>query len=186
MTWILHGLMAQALVYRWYSLVQAWYTDERVDWAGFGRDAAHVAELVAAVPSPDVFGHNDFNCYNIILAADDAVPIDFEYPHANPRGVDIANHFADTGRRCAVAYLGEDCEAAARDKLHLEELLHGLVANLHWANSSFLQVTTDAGTFHYKDNMFDRWSLLGALKTCAVETVEKRTKQRLSIGDVGN
>ncbi|OQR91720.1 choline/ethanolamine kinase [Achlya hypogyna] len=195
-------------VHHWFSLAQARYTEERVDWVVFGRDVALATELVAAVPSPVVFGHNDVNCGNVLLAGGDIVLIDFEYSHANPRGVDIANHFTEwcyffphtrpelgdpakyptaaEQRRFAQAYLGEDCEAAAVDELLLEVLVHGLVAHLHWALWAFLQAATHDGTFRYEDYALDRWRMFAAQRPCAIEAVAKRTEQRLATDNVGN
>ncbi|POM79912.1 Choline/ethanolamine Kinase, partial [Phytophthora palmivora] len=67
-----------------------------VDFQQLAKDVDDLEKILAQVPSPIVFSHNDLQYGNIMKNdAGDAVFIDFEYTSYNPRGYDIGNHFCE-------------------------------------------------------------------------------------------
>ncbi|RHZ22248.1 hypothetical protein DYB37_002978 [Aphanomyces astaci] len=163
------------------------------DVDAMAADIAALEALLATVDSPVVFCHNDLQYGNIMLSTstgqdkdgEDAVLIDFEYSHYNPRGYDIGNHFtewcynyhgdaphlgdfakyptaADQRRFCR-AYLSsqsatcDDVADAHVDQLRHEANVYANATHLFWALWGFIQATQSTIDFDYFGYATCRW-----------------------------
>ncbi|RHY35140.1 hypothetical protein DYB32_000372 [Aphanomyces invadans] len=171
------------------------------DQDAMARDIEALDVLLATVDSPVVFCHNDLQYGNIMVSAakdasggeeGEAVLIDFEYSHYNPRGYDVGNHFtewcynyhgdaphvadfakyptvADQRRYCR-AYLeasggGEGVTDASVDALRHEANVYANATHLFWALWGFIQATQSTIDFDYFGYASCRWEAFQARVT---------------------
>ncbi|RHY15480.1 hypothetical protein DYB25_001716 [Aphanomyces astaci] len=163
------------------------------DVDAMAADIAALEALLATVDSPVVFCHNDLQYGNIMLSTgtgqdkdgEDAVLIDFEYSHYNPRGYDIGNHFtewcynyhgdaphlgdfakyptaADQRRFCRAYLLSQsatcdDVADAHVDQLRHEANVYANATHLFWALWGFIQATQSTIDFDYFGYATCRW-----------------------------
>ncbi|CAK4691297.1 hypothetical protein LEN26_000487 [Aphanomyces euteiches] len=159
----------------------AYATSERkFDMEAMARDIEALEELVATVDSPVVFCHNDLQYGNIMVTDDnDAVLIDFEYSHYNPRGYDLGNHFSEwcynyhgdsphwgdfakyptvaEQRTYCAAYLGENATDDEIDALRREANVYANATHLFWSLWGFIQATQSTIDFDYFGYATCRW-----------------------------
>ncbi|KAF0692303.1 Aste57867_16603 [Aphanomyces stellatus] len=161
----------------------AYATYERqFDIDAMAKDIDDLETLLATVESPIVFCHNDLQYGNIMVshADDDAVLIDFEYSHYNPRGYDLGNHFSEwcynyhgdaphvgdfakyptvaEQRHFCATYLGKDADAAAVEALRHEANVYANATHLFWALWGFIQETQSTIDFDYFGYAECRWN----------------------------
>ncbi|EQC31309.1 hypothetical protein SDRG_10912 [Saprolegnia diclina VS20] len=166
-----------------------------VDFDAFGHDIATLETMLAAVPSPIVFCHNDLQYGNIMLSSktDDVVFIDFEYSHYNPRGYDLGNHFSewcynyhgetphlgdfatypsvDEQRAFCRAYLEADGAPTEADveSLRNEANTYALATHLFWSLWGFIQATQSTIDFDFEAYAKCRWAAFQTRATLRVE-----------------
>ncbi|KDO33347.1 hypothetical protein SPRG_02154 [Saprolegnia parasitica CBS 223.65] len=159
-------------------------TSISVDFDAFAEDIGTLETMLAAVPSPVVFCHNDLQYGNIMLSSktDDVVFIDFEYSHYNPRGYDLGNHFSewcynyhgetphlgdfgaypsvDEQRAFCRAYLEADGAPTAADveALRTEANTYALATHLFWSLWGFIQATQSTIDFDFEAYAKCRWA----------------------------
>ncbi|CAK4081097.1 unnamed protein product [Aphanomyces euteiches] len=151
------------------------------DVDAMARDIQALEALLATVDSPVVFCHNDLQ-YGNIMATDtnDAVMIDFEYSHYNPRGYDLGNHFSEwcydyhgaaphmgdfckyptvaEQRHFCAAYLGDSATESTVEDLRHEANVYANATHLFWSLWGFIQATQSAIDFDYFGYAMCRWN----------------------------